>query len=34
MTILENKLAGGHISLEDYQVQMLNINNDNKVFLS
>ncbi len=27
MTILENKFAGGHISLEDYQLQMSNINN-------
>lgn len=34
MAILENKFAGGHISLEDYQVQMSNINNDNNVFLS
>jgi len=34
MTILENQFAGGHISLEDYQLQMSNINNDNNVFLS
>lgn len=34
MTILENKFAGGHISLENYQLQMSNINNDNNVFMS
>jgi len=33
MTILENQFAGGHISLEDYQLQMSNINNNNNVFL-
>lgn len=27
MTIVENQFAGGHISLEDYQLQMSNINN-------
>lgn len=34
MTILENQFAGGHISLEDYQLQISNINNDTNVFLS
>lgn len=32
MTILENEFAGGHISLEDYQLQISNINNDINVF--